>query len=157
MAYLRWLNEIRAGDRVWAGDKAAHLGELIAAGFDVPRGYCISADAYRDTLGAHDIKARIAARLAKTEIDDPVELEDAAEEIRSWIETAAIHPAITQEIQIALDALNSNALFAVRASRVAEDVPNPAASGLQQAFLAVPANDVIAHVRHCWSSPWHSR
>ncbi|HEX7593099.1 MAG TPA: PEP/pyruvate-binding domain-containing protein [Anaerolineae bacterium] len=157
MSFTLSLDEIKLTDHARVGDKAAHLGELIAAGFDVPRGYCISADAYRDTLGAQDIKAKIAARLAQTEIDDPVELEDAAEEIRGWIETAAIPPAITQEIQVALAALNTSALFAVRASRVVEDVPNPAASGLQQAFLAVPANDVIAHVRQCWSSPWNSR
>lgn len=157
MSYVRSLAEIKLTDHALVGDKAAHLGELIAAGFDVPRGACVTAAAYRDTLGAHAIEAKIAARLAQTEIDDPVELEDAAEEIRSWIEGAAIPPAITQEIQAALDALKPSALFAVRASRVVEDVPNPAASGLRQAFLAVRANDVIEHVRRCWSSPWNSR
>ncbi len=157
MSYVRSLAEIKLTDHALVGDKAARLGELIAAGFDVPRGACITAAAYRDTLGAHAIEAKIAARLAQTEIDDPVELEDAAEEIRRWIEGAAITPAITQEIQTALDALKPSALFAVRASRVVEDVPNPAASGLQQAFLAVRANNVLEHVRRCWSSPWNSR
>ncbi len=157
MAYLRWLNEIRAGDRAWAGEKAARLGELVNLGLDVPRGFCVTADAYRDTLAAHQVQAKISARLAKTEIDDPVDLENAAEEIRAWIETASIAPAIRQEIQAALDTLDAGAHFAVRASRVIDDVPNPAASGLQQAYLAVTANAVLDHVRQCWASPWNSR
>jgi len=157
MAYVRWLDEIRLGDRSWAGEKAAHLGELISAGFAVPRGLCITADAYRDTLAANQIQAKITARLANTEIDDPVDLEDAAEEIRTWIEGASIAPALTQEIQTALSTFDAGAPYAVRASRVVDDVPNPAASGLQQAYLGVTARAALDAVRQCWATPWNSR
>ena len=157
MPYIRDLNEIQMDDRSWAGEKAAHLGELIHAGFDVPRGVCITADAYRDALAANQIDQRIPARLAATEIDDPVDLEQAAEEIRAWIEGASIPASIAQELRDALAGLDSQAPFAVRASRVIDDVPNPAASGLQQAYLAVPTNQVLDHVRACWATPWNSR
>lgn len=157
MGYIRGLEEIRLADRTWAGEKAAHLGELIGAGFDVPPGFCIAADAYRDTLAANQIQAKIAARLAKTEMDDPVDLENTAEEIRTWIEGAPIPPALTREIQAALNTFDASALYAIRASRVLDDVPNPAASGLQQAYLAVPANAVLDHIRKCWATPWNSR
>ncbi len=157
MSYARSLNEIKLADRAWAGEKAAHLSELIGAGFDVPRGFCITTDAYRDTLAANQINAKIAARLAKTEIDDPVDLEEAAEEIRGWIAGASMAPAIVQQVQAALDALAPNSLYAVRASRVVDDVPNPAASGLQQAYLAVPAPAMLDYVRQCWATPWNSR
>ncbi|MDE3091838.1 MAG: PEP/pyruvate-binding domain-containing protein, partial [Chloroflexota bacterium] len=160
MPYTRSLDEIRLIDRAWAGDKAAHIGELIHAGFNAPRGFCITADAYRDTLAANQIHAAIAARLKTTEIDDPVELEAAAEEIRAWIESAPIPAPMEQEIHAAAHALLGGAacpLFAVRASRVVEDVPNPAASGLQQAYLAVTADALLDHIRKCWSAPWNSR
>ena len=157
MPYVRRLDEIRITDRAWAGEKAAHLGELIHAGFDVPRGWCITADAYRDTLAANQIDQKVSARLAATEMDDPVDLEQAAEEIRAWIESASIPAAITQELQTALSSLDAETLYAVRASRVVDDVPNPAASGLQQAYLGVPRDAVLDHVRKCWMIPWNSR
>ena len=46
---------------------------------------------------------------------------------------------------------------AVRVSRVSHDVPNPSASGSQQAYLAVPAAAVLDRVRQCWAAPWTSR
>ena len=157
MSYIHWLDQIQMSDRAWAGEKAAHLGELIHAGFDVPRGFCVTADAYRDTLAANQIDQKISARLAATEIDDPVDLEQAAEEIRAWVENASIPASITQELQTALDSLDAKVLYAVRASRVVDDVPNPAASGLQQAYLGVPRAAVLERVRQCWTVPWNSR
>lgn len=156
MAYVRWLNEIQANDYAWAGEKAARLGELIGAGFDVPRGFCVGADAYRDVV-ANPLNTKIAARLAATEIDDPVDLESAAEEIRAWIENAAMPDALIADIQQALGELGQKS-FAVRASRVMEDVPNPTASGLQQAFLGVVGVDaILAQIRAGWATPWNSR
>ena len=157
MPFVRGLDEIRLVDHSSTGEKAARLGELIGAGFDVPPGFCVTAEAYRETLIAGQIQGKILARLKTTEIDDPVDLEQAAEEIRGWIENAAIPTPVTTGIHAALEALKPNALFAVRASRVVEDVPNPAASGLQQAYLAVPRESVIDNVRKCWSAPWNSR
>ena len=156
MPYVRWLNDLRIADHAWAGDKAARLGELIGAGFQVPRGFCVGMEAYRDVV-ANPLNARIAARLAATEIDDPVDLESAAEEIRAWIENAAMPDALIADIQPALGELGQKS-FAVRASRVVEDVPNPTASGLQQAFLGVVGVDaILAQIRACWATPWNSR
>jgi phosphoenolpyruvate synthase/pyruvate phosphate dikinase len=157
MSYLHWLDQIRMSDRVWAGEKAAHLGELIHAGFDIPRGLSITAEAYGDTLAANQIDQKISTRLGATEIDDPVDLEQAAEEIRTWIESASIPAPIAQELKTALDSLDAKALYAVRASRVVDDVPNPAASGMQQAYLGIPHGAVLDHMRKCWTVPWNSR
>lgn len=157
MPYIHWLDQIRISDRAWAGEKAAYLGELIHAGFDVPRGLSIAAEAYGDTLTANQLDQKISARLGATEIDDPVDLEQAAEEIRAWIESGSIPAPITQELKIALDSLDAKTLYAVRASRVVDDVPNPAASGMQQAYLGVPHDAVLDHIRKCWTVPWNSR
>lgn len=163
MPYVRWLEEIRIGDRAWAGEKAAHLGELLHAGFDVPRGFCITAAACRDALTASQSDTKILARLAKAQFDDPVELEAAAEEIRAWIEDMPMPSGLAAEIQAALGTLASDPArlsCAVRASRVVEDVSNPRASGLEQAYLAVvdaEADAVLDHVRKCWGTPWTSR
>ena len=122
-------------------------------------GFCITADAYRDTI-AKPLHDKIIARIAACEIDDPVDLESAAEEIRAWIESAPLPTALVDEVRGAMDALATpgGESFAVRASHVVEDVPNPAASGLQQAYLCVVGIDaVLKNIRQCWSSPWNSR
>ncbi|MBI4789099.1 MAG: hypothetical protein HY782_18870 [Chloroflexi bacterium] len=163
MSLIRLLHEIRLGDKDQVGEKAAHLGELIYAGFDVPHGICITADAYRAILAENRIDAQIPARLAATDIDDPVELEEAAEEIRAWIENAAMPANLVQEL-VGQDASASQVPplsykpYAVRVSRIVEDVVNPRASGLAQAFLGVLGTDaVLAHVHKCWATPWTSR
>lgn len=155
MSYVRWLGEIRLVDRTWAGEKAAVLGELIHAGFEVPRGFCITADAYRDTFAANQINEKISARLASIEVSDPMALEPAAEEIRGWIETVPMDSRVTQEIESAMSQLGKS--FAIRASRIVEDVPNPSASGLRQAYLGVLRDQVLDYVRKCWATPWTSR
>lgn len=153
MAYLRPLNELRLADHAWAGDKAARLGEMIAAGFTVPAGVCIGAEAYREMIG-EPLNAEIVARLAKTEIEDPMDLESATDDIRAWIENAPLFESLVREVaeKMPLEPVT------VRASRVIEDVPNPAASGVPQAFLGiVGVQNVLDHVRSIWSAPWNSR
>jgi len=154
--YIRWLNEIGTQDQDWAGDKAVVLGELMRAGFAVPRGYCIGASAYRETFAANGLNAKIIAHLSEIEMTDPAQLEQAATEIRGWIENVPLSSEIENEIKAALAALNAP-LNAVRVSRVSHDVPNPSASGAQQAYLAVPAAALLDHVRKCWAAPWNSR
>jgi rifampicin phosphotransferase len=144
---------LKLGDHAWAGDKAARLGELIAAQFNVPSGFCIGADAYRDVI-ASPLNDKIMARLAQTEIDDPIDLETATDDIRAWIEHAPLPDALANEIR----AIASNDAMAIRASRIVEDVPNPAASGLQQAYLGVTGFDaMLSAIRQVWALPWNSR
>lgn len=154
--YVQPLAEVKAGDRDWAGEKAVVLSELISAGFDVPAGFCISAAAYRDAFSANQLNDKISSRLAAIEMTDPAQLEQAAGEIRDWIAQAAASDELEAQIQSALAALHAP-MTAVRASRVVEDVPNPSASGMQQAYLAVPASAVLEYVRRAWATPWNSR
>lgn len=153
--FIKPFNEIQPADIFTVGDKAVALGNLVHAGFDVPPGFCLTADAYRETI-ANPLNDKIAARIASTEIDDPMDLEAATNDIRTWIETASLSAILIDEIQIALKTLPAQ-FFAVRASRIFEDVPNPAASGLQQAYLGVAGDDVLGAIRTAWATPWNSR
>jgi pyruvate,water dikinase len=151
--YLKTLDKILPTDHAIAGDKAVSLGELSRAGLNVPPGFCITTEAYRDAI-AKPLGAKIAARIAAAEIDDPIDLESAAEEIRAWIENATLPAALVGEIKAALQQTS----YAVRVSRIFEDVINPAASGLPQVYLGVVGVDAILHaMRQCWATPWNSR
>lgn len=156
MTFARKLDEIGLQDAKWAGEKGARLGELVRARVNVPPGFVIGAPAYARIAVESQISSRIQSRLSEIEIEDPVELEAVAEDIRKWIEEAPIPAPLEEGINSALDALQGNC-FAVRASRVVEDVVNPRASGLEQAFLGVPRARVLEHVRQVWGTLWTSR
>ncbi|MDQ7993725.1 MAG: PEP/pyruvate-binding domain-containing protein, partial [Propionicimonas sp.] len=46
MPTIVWLEEVDAGDLALAGGKGANLGELVRAGFDVPRGFVVTTQAH---------------------------------------------------------------------------------------------------------------
>lgn len=157
MSYIRPLDSLTLADIAFAGDKAARLGEMISAGLPALTGFGIGAPAYRSTLAENQIDKRIAARLSHIDIDDPEEVESAAEEIRRWIEQAIIPTDIASEISSSMAGMGAVGTFAIRASRVIEDVINPRASGLEQAFLAVAPGALRDNIRRCWATPWTSR
>ena len=47
MSTIVWLEQVGAGDLALVGGKAANLGELVRAGFRVPRGFVVTTQAYR--------------------------------------------------------------------------------------------------------------
>ncbi len=156
MSFLKPLEQIQLTDLNIAGAKAVYLGELIRAGFAAPRGFCLTSDAYRETI-ANPLNEKIGARIATTEMDDPVDLETATDEIREWIIKAPLAPALINDLENATTQLGAK-FFAVRASRVIDDVPNPAASGLPQAYLGVVGTaSVLDAIRYVWATPWNSR
>ncbi len=165
MAYIRWLSDIRQSDESSVGEKAAKLGELVAHGFEGVRGFCVTTEGAREAMGINQIPLRVTARLARIEIEDPIELEEAAEEIRAWVENLPLPPTLDKEILQATGTLAPNlqdALFAIRASRIVADVPNASAYAssaytLPQAWLAVKGNEMVDHICKCWATPWSSR
>ncbi len=157
---VRWQTDVGQSDVAQVGDTEAFLGELGRLGLNTPPGFCITADAYREMLTSSELAPRISARLSATEMDDPVDLESAAEEIRSWIEQIRPSSLLHESILAALGSLGAPApaLYAVRVSRVGQDVSDPRSSGLEQAYLALDGSKgVIDHVAKCWATPWTSR
>ncbi|WP_347355008.1 PEP/pyruvate-binding domain-containing protein [Intrasporangium sp.] len=125
------LSAVRAVDLPAVGGKAANLGELLGAGFDVPGGFVVTTTAYRQ-----------AARGALS-----------ADEIRDIPPPPEVAAAITQ----AYAALGGGAV-AVRSSATAEDLPGATFAGQQDTYLDVEgAEAVLTAVRDCWASLWSER
>ena len=120
-------------DLATAGGKGANLGELVRAGFPVPRGFVVTTDAYRSATAdlEHPTKDAIAARPLPDEVREAVE--------RSYRDLGG-------------------GPVAVRSSATAEDLPGAAFAGQQDTFLnVVGADAVAAAVRACWASLWSDR
>ncbi|MEU5847245.1 PEP/pyruvate-binding domain-containing protein [Saccharopolyspora shandongensis] len=139
------LGEIGAGDGELVGGKAANLGELSAAGFRVPPGFCISTLAYDEVCRepAEDLLDR---------------LPDSAAEIRSRLAGAELPAGLAAAITAAYAELGPDAPVAVRSSATAEDLPHASFAGQQDTYLNVVGEAALLDaVRRCWGSLWTDR
>src|SRR6478672_3503732 len=88
------LADLCAEDIAAVGGKAANLGELIRAGFDVPPGFCITTDAYRRAVTGTAVESgtptdAAAARAAVLGAPFPIEVADAVREAYARLEAGA--------------------------------------------------------------------
>src|SRR3954466_12034207 len=100
--YVLPLENLRNTDVPRVGGKNASLGELIsqlaASGVRVPGGFATTAEAFQQFLEHGKLAERINAALAKLDVDNVTELARAGAEIRGWLESAPLPPALEQEI-----------------------------------------------------------
>ena len=133
-------------DQVGAvGGKAANLGHLIRAGFDVPPGFCVTTEAYRRAVRGTAVEAGTstdapAARATILGGPFPEPVADAVREAYALLESGADGPV------------------AVRSSATAEDLPDASFAGQQDTYLNVAGiEDVLDAVHRCWASLWTDR
>jgi hypothetical protein len=56
---IRWFDELGSADSASAGGKGANLGELTHAGFPVPPGFVVTADAFVDAMDEGGVRAEL--------------------------------------------------------------------------------------------------
>ncbi|MFQ5343039.1 MAG: PEP/pyruvate-binding domain-containing protein [Anaerolineae bacterium] len=166
MNYIRWFQEVGAGNVDLVGGKGANLGEMAAAGLPVPPGFCLTAAAYRDFIQATGLDATIRSILAETRQDEPANVEAKTARIRDLITAQDVPAAMVQQILDAYHRLGEElgtsdaeaVPVAVRSSATAEDLPTASFAGQQDTYLNVRGTeDLLDHVRRCWASLWTAR
>ncbi|MCI2421926.1 PEP-utilizing enzyme [Saccharopolyspora sp. K220] len=139
------LGEIDASGGELVGGKAANLGELLAAGFRVPPGFCISTLAYDE----------VCRELTDELLD---RLPGSAAEIRSRLAVAELPAGLVAAISSAYAELGRDVPVAVRSSATAEDLPHASFAGQQDTCLNVIGEAALLDaVRQCWASLWTDR
>jgi pyruvate,water dikinase len=161
--YIRWFNEINKSDIPIVGGKGANLGELTVKGVNVPPGFCVTAEAYKDFIEKSGLNEKIIDLISNIDIEDVKELQEKSLEIRALIEEAQV------PLDIENDIINGYADFsrniglinpqvAVRSSATAEDLPEASFAGQQDTYLHISGiNEVLKHIKKCWSSLWTAR
>lgn len=149
--YLLHFNDIRKQDVAIAGGKGANLGEMVCAGFLVPPGAVVTADAYRQFMEENGISI--------SEIMDNAEsTENAAAYIRKAIVSGEIPANIKEQIIGFYLTLGTNARVAVRSSATAEDLDDASFAGQQETYLNVIGEEALLQkVKECYASLWSSR
>ena len=141
------------------GGKGANLGELARIdGIRVPRGFCITTDAFRRIMASVPAIDEAVERLTQLGPGDRDGIRRRAAELRKTIEEAAMPDDLAAAISVALARLDEHAAYAVRSSATAEDLPTASFAGQQDTFLNVVGQAaILKHVGRCWASLFSER
>ena len=140
-----------------AGGKGLNLVRLTRAGFQVPRGFIISTDAYRAFVEANRWLPMIESAVENISPEDSIALDKTSAQIRASFSLGLIPPDIETSIRDAY-AEFKDIPVAVRSSATAEDLPDLSFAGQQDTYLNIIGEaEVLKAVINCWSSLWTAR
>lgn len=149
--FTRSLGEISEMDVSLAGGKGAALGGLMQAGFPVPPGFVVLADAFRQVLEAAELQEEIQLALRGLRPGDQEEIERASSYIRAQFAQLILPADLMEEVFVAYDAL-ATPFVAVRSSATVEDGMEAAWAGQLESYLEVTRETLIDRIKDCWSS-----
>lgn len=133
-------DEIKKEDILIAGGKGANLGEMTRAKINVPSGFVITAEGYREFLKENSIEEVIESKL-----EEAIKAGKFPEELARIITEAYLN-------------LGENKRVAVRSSATAEDLLDASFAGQQETYLNVQGvEEVLKQVRNCYASLWGNR
>jgi|CXWL01.1.fsa_nt_gi pyruvate,water dikinase len=149
-------------DPALVGGKAAGLARLIAQGFRVPPGLCVTTQAYRDTLhaGGLDPSERWNRIRRTPEVDREWLLADSRRTVASLMLPRAVLDPIDSAVAklekefATEDSTTSGMLWAVRSSASDEDTEDATFGGIYRTVLGVPRGSIAAAILDCWASQW---
>lgn len=150
-------DEIKKEDVLLAGGKGANLGEMTSANINVPSGFVITSDGYRDFLKENSIDIFIENEIKKSGNDEKVLL-SISEHLRNKIKSGKFPKLLENTIRQKYFSLGDNVRVAVRSSATAEDLPDASFAGQQETYLNVQGiESVLNGVRNCYASLWGNR
>ena len=149
------------------GGKGASLARMSTAGFQVPSGFSVTAEAYRRFLEENALVEPIAQIVHGLDPDDLDDAGHRAQRIQQMIAAGHIAQGILDQIGGAYRRLiddvlsqvptNPGALVSVsvRSSATAEDLPGASFAGQHDSYLNVRDEQaVVQSVQKCWASLW---
>jgi pyruvate, water dikinase len=158
--FTKFFYEMTKEDLQEAGGKAANLGELTQAGFNVPAGFCILADALKYLIESNNLQPQIDSLSGAFDYDDYPAMEVQTAEIRRRIIGAGIPVDLEKEVSAAIDRLigTTPAFAAVRSSVAVKNSTLSSFPGMMDTFHYLKGKaEIIKHIRECWASLWTTR
>ena len=156
MELIRWFEDIKRDDVAVAGGKGANLGELFRAGFPVPDGFVVTADAYLAATQTVDLRL-------EGDSSDPTTLDRGSMRLQAAVEATPIPDELRTAIIDAYSdlakrvGLNDPAV-AVRSSATAEDLSGASFAGMHRSLTNVRGPEgVLDAVKACWRSLFEAR
>ncbi|MBD3263295.1 hypothetical protein GF374_02860, partial [Candidatus Woesearchaeota archaeon] len=130
--YVKWFKSINKDNVDLVGGKGANLGEMFNAGFPVPPGFIVAANAYKEFISKKGINKKITEKLKDLDVEDSAKLQAVAREIQEIIKSEDMPKQMQEEIVAAYSMLDMS--HELRGVKVAEELVNV---GRDPAFVAV--------------------
>lgn len=168
MPNILWFNEVGKKDISLVGGKGANLGEMTRAGFPVPPGFAVTAQAYFSFIKETGLKEKIVETIDSINVENTKELREKTEYVRKLVKQTPMSKELENEIIKAYLKLGEKKLawlssskqeyVAVRSSATAEDLPEASFAGQQETYLNVHGNqELLNAVKNCWASLFTAR
>ncbi|MCG6878519.1 MAG: hypothetical protein LJE96_05145 [Deltaproteobacteria bacterium] len=157
---VKKFEEMTKKDIQKAGGKAANLGELTKAGFNVPPGFCVTSDALFYLIEKSGIQTRIDEIIAELDYEDFGGLDQKTSEIRGMIASVEIPGDLLKEISDAIKSLADPEppFVAVRSSVAVKDSDISSFPGMMDTYHYLKTEEeIVAHIKMCWASLWTTR
>src|SRR6188472_2732642 len=97
MAYTAWFEDLDVENQDVAGGKGANLGELTRAGFAVPRGFVVLADAYVAAVVGAGIRAELV-EIVRAAGPDWESLEASSSRLQELVRKAGVPETVRTEV-----------------------------------------------------------
>lgn len=135
------------------GGKAAGLARLLASGFSVPAGLCVTTEAYERALATFGLPATIEWQriCAMPKAERQTALADCQSRIR-----AADLSSLADHWERLRQGLPTSTSWAVRSSATNEDAGQSSFAGIYRTHLAVPFQRIDMAVKDLWASVWQA-
>ncbi len=161
------LDSVGMSDIALVGGKCASLGEMIqhltGTGVQIPGGFVITTNAYRQFLEQSQLESFIRNELDRIDFSSVESLRRSGSKIRQAISNARFPHELSHQIIAWYEGLSQSygqaaTDVAVRSSATAEDLPDASFAGQQETYLNVrgPAA-LIDSVRNCFASLFTDR
>lgn len=158
-SYVLRFQEIDKHKLMMVGGKGANLGELSRIeGIQVPEGFCVTTEAYKEIIGNNEEFNSLLDQLSHLKADNREGIGEISAKIRRVIEGIAIPKDIDHEITRHLAQLGEKNAYAIRSSATAEDLPTASFAGQQDTYLNIIGKEaILKHISKCWASLFTDR
>ena len=165
--FILSLSKVGINDIEIVGGKNASLGEMIqhlaALGVNIPNGFVITVDAYRQFINYNGLEGTIKHIINNIDYNDLESLRRGGHQVRLLIRNGRFEKDMSEDIIKAYEQLSADygqdfTDVAVRSSATAEDLPDASFAGQQETFLNVAGPATLMDcVRNCFASLFTDR
>ena len=158
-SYVLSFQEIDKTKLYMVGGKGANLGEVSkVGGVIVPKGFCVSTEAYKKITEDNLELNGLLDELSQLRLEDRKKIIEISKRVRMVIEGISKSRDIEEEIAGYLTKFGEKYAYAVRSSATAEDLPGASFAGQQDTYLNIIGTEaILKHISKCWASLFTER
>lgn len=157
---IRTFKDLCINDVPLVGGKCASLGEMVRVGKNVPFGFAVTVNAYKQFITETGINQKIYDAMLEHGLENKKDaaFHEASKIIMPIVKSTPMPSSIRDAIRAAYEELSekygtSEVMVAVRSSATMEDAADASYAGQHETYLnIVGLENVLERIKECWAS-----